>query len=113
MAAARSYPEPGPLRLRLGTGPGHGCPEAGDQASKAWALHGHRPRRKRTVRVTSHGLIVVDSKERGDTIFDALMAQIRAVSNQPIKVAFLTHPHDDHAGNRSKYLDMGAQVIDE
>ena len=81
MAAARSYPEPEPLRLRLGTGPGSGSgrPEAGDQASKAWALHGHRRRRKRTVRVTSQGLTVVDTKKRGDTIFDALMAQIRAV----------------------------------
>jgi len=44
-----------------------------------------------TLRVTNAGLIVVDGKLPGDTNYDALMALIKGVSNQPVKYLIVTH----------------------
>ena len=63
------------------------------------------------VRVTPEGLIVADTKNPGDQIFNDLFAQIRSVSNLPVKYIFNTHHHPDHAGNNQKFVDMGATVI--
>jgi len=64
-----------------------------------------------TVRVTSAGLIVVDSKNPGQAFYDALMGQIRTVSQAPVKVLIDTHHHADHTGNNGAFLAAGAQVI--
>ena len=50
-----------------------------------------------TVRVTSQGLIVVDGKLAGQANYDALMALIKGVSDQPIKYLIVTHHHADHS----------------
>jgi cyclase len=64
-----------------------------------------------TVRVTSQGLIVVDGKLPGQVNYDALMALIKGVSDQPIKYLIVTHHHADHTGNNQRFLDAGVQVI--
>ena len=64
-----------------------------------------------TVRVTNDGLIVVDTKNRGDENYDALMAQIKTVSNAPVKYVFITHHHQDHSGNIGNFQKAGATVI--
>src|ERR1700679_1446165 len=64
-----------------------------------------------TVRVTNQGLIVVDGKLPGQSNYDALMALIKGVSDQPIKSLIVTHQHDDHTGNNQRFLDAGVQVI--
>jgi glyoxylase-like metal-dependent hydrolase (beta-lactamase superfamily II) len=63
-----------------------------------------------TVRVTSQGLIVVDSKNPGQAFFDDLMAQIRTVSPAPVKTVVITHHHADHSGNTGRFLAAGAKV---
>ncbi len=63
------------------------------------------------VRVTSEGIILVDTKLPGDQIYSDLMAQIRTVGSQPVKVAIVTHHHADHTGNTARFLDAGAQVV--
>ena len=63
------------------------------------------------VLVTDQGLIVVDTKNRGDQFYDALMAQIQTVSDQPVRYAFITHHHQDHSGNIQNFVAAGAQVI--
>ena len=63
------------------------------------------------IRVTPEGLIVADTKNPGDQIFNDLFAQIRSVSNLPVKYIFNTHHHPDHVGNNQKFVDMGATVI--
>jgi uncharacterized protein (DUF952 family) len=40
-----------------------------------------------SVRVTSDGLILVDSKNLGDQFYNALMEQVKIVSNQPVRAA--------------------------
>jgi cyclase len=64
-----------------------------------------------TVRVTNQGLIVVDGKLPGQANYDALVALIKGVSDQPIKYLIVTHHHADHTGNNQRFLDAGVQVI--
>src|SRR5690349_3745413 len=56
-----------------------------------------------TVRVTSDGLVVVDSKNPGQAFYDDLMAQIRTVSPAPVKYLVDTHHHPDHTGNNGRF----------
>ena len=63
------------------------------------------------VRITNEGLIVVDGKLPSDANYNALMALIKGVSDQPVKYLIVTHHHADHTGNNQKFLDAGAQVV--
>jgi glyoxylase-like metal-dependent hydrolase (beta-lactamase superfamily II) len=63
------------------------------------------------VRVTSEGLIVVDTKNPGDVNYNRVMEEIRSVSDLPVKYVLNTHHHPDHVGNNQKFIDAGAQVI--
>jgi cyclase len=64
-----------------------------------------------TVRVTTQGLIVVDGKLPGQANYDALMALIKGISDQPIKYLIVTHHHADHTGNNQRFLDAGVQIV--
>ena len=63
------------------------------------------------VRVTSDGLIVVDTKNPGDENYKRVMEEIASVSNLPVKYVLNTHHHPDHVGNNQKFIDAGAQVV--
>src|SRR5580658_7636320 len=64
-----------------------------------------------TVRLTKQGLIVVDGKLPGQANYDALMALIKGISDQPIKYLIVTHHHADHTGNNQRFLDAGVQIV--
>jgi glyoxylase-like metal-dependent hydrolase (beta-lactamase superfamily II) len=63
------------------------------------------------VRVTSEGLIVVDTKNPGDENYNRVMEEIKSVSNLPVKYVLNTHHHPDHVGTNQKFIDAGAQVV--
>jgi cyclase len=63
------------------------------------------------IRVTSEGLIVVDTKNPSDENYKRLMEEIQSVSNLPVKYVINTHHHPDHVGNNQKFIDAGAQII--
>jgi cyclase len=63
-----------------------------------------------TVRVTKAGIILVDSKNLGDQFYNELVQQIKTVSDQPVKEVIVTHVHQDHSGNTSKFIGAGARV---
>lgn len=63
------------------------------------------------IRVTSEGLIVVDTKLQGDEQYNGLLAQIKAVSPLPVKYVINTQHHPDHTGNNQKFLDAGATIL--
>jgi cyclase len=63
-----------------------------------------------TVRVTDQGVILVDTKNLGDGPFNDLVAQIKTVTPQPVKYVFITHVHQDHAGNIGRFVKAGAEV---
>jgi glyoxylase-like metal-dependent hydrolase (beta-lactamase superfamily II) len=64
-----------------------------------------------TVRVTDDGLVVVDTKQIGEGIYDNLMAQIRTVSDKPVKFVVIGDVHQDKSGNTTQFVNAGAQVI--
>jgi cyclase len=63
------------------------------------------------VRVTNAGVIVVDTKNRGDNNYTGLMGLIKEVTAQPVKFVVITHHHQDHSGNTQNFVDAGAAVI--
>jgi len=63
------------------------------------------------VRVTTEGVIVVDTKLASDENYRRLMEEIASVSKLPVKYVLNTHHHPDHVGNNQKFIDAGAQVI--
>ncbi len=63
------------------------------------------------VRPTSDGVILVDTKLPGDDNFRALMAQIRTITDKPVKYVVVTHHHADHSGNIGRFVEAGAEVI--
>src|SRR5678816_1005343 len=63
-----------------------------------------------TVRVTDQGVILVDTKNLGEPVYNDLVAQIKTVTSQPVKYVFITHVHQDHAGNIGRFVQAGAQV---
>ena len=64
-----------------------------------------------TVRVTDQGVILVDTKNLGDQPYNDLLAQIKTVTQQPVKYAIVTHVHQDHAGNIERFEKAGVPVI--
>jgi cyclase len=64
-----------------------------------------------TVRVTNDGLVVVDTKNLGEANYNALMDQIKTISQLPVKFAIVTHVHQDHSGNIDSFIKAGAQVV--
>src|SRR5262245_55257254 len=62
-----------------------------------------------TVLVTTQGLILVDNKFEID--FDNLMAQVRKISNQPVRYVINTHYHGDHSGGNAKMQAQNVQVV--
>lgn len=62
-------------------------------------------------RVTDDGVVLVDTKMPSEANYDGLMAQIRTVTNQPVKQVIVTHHHADHTGNNDRFIAAGAQVI--
>ena len=60
------------------------------------------------VLVTSEGLILVDDKFDRD--HDAIVANIKSVTNQPVKYVLSTHHHADHSGGNAMFLPT-AEII--
>lgn len=63
------------------------------------------------VRVTSEGVILVDTKLPGEANYNGLMEQIRSVTPLPVKTVIVTHHHADHTGNNDRFIAAGAEVI--
>jgi glyoxylase-like metal-dependent hydrolase (beta-lactamase superfamily II) len=63
------------------------------------------------VRVTNEGLLVVNSKGLGQMNYDNLIAQIKTVSEKPVKYAVIQDVHQDKSGNTALFVGLGAQVI--
>jgi glyoxylase-like metal-dependent hydrolase (beta-lactamase superfamily II) len=63
------------------------------------------------VRVTSEGVILVDTKMPGEANYSGLLQQIRTVTPLPVKTVIVTHHHADHTGNNDRFIAAGAEVI--
>ena len=54
------------------------------------------------VRVTSDGIIIVDSKLQA--LYGDIVSKVKSVSPQPIKYLLNTHQHYDHTGSNAQFL---------
>jgi len=62
-----------------------------------------------TALVTNEGVVLVDDKFEID--YDGIMAQLKKITNQPVKYVINTHYHADHSGGNPKLQALGAQVV--
>src|SRR5262249_16760733 len=60
------------------------------------------------VLVTTEGVILVDDKYDQD--HDAIVAQVKSITPQPVKYILTTHHHADHSGGNAKFLPT-AEII--
>jgi glyoxylase-like metal-dependent hydrolase (beta-lactamase superfamily II) len=59
--------------------------------------------------LTDEGPVVVDDKfERN---FDEIMANVKKISDKPVKYLINTHHHGDHSGGNTKMLAAGVEVV--
>jgi hypothetical protein len=63
------------------------------------------------VRVTDDGIVVVNTKNLGQANYDAFMAQIKMLSDKPIKYAVVGDVHQDKSGNTALFVAAGVQVV--
>ena len=62
-----------------------------------------------TVMVTNEGVIMVDDKFEIDHA--NILAELKKITNQPVKYVVNTHHHGDHSGDNAKLQALGAQVV--
>ena len=55
------------------------------------------------------GIMLVDTNF--NIFFDRILAQIRRISDKPIRYVMNTHPHGDHSENNENFAKLGAVVI--
>ena len=62
-----------------------------------------------TALITDEGVVLVDDKFEVD--HDNIMAQLKKVTNKPVRYVINTHHHGDHSGGNVKLQQMNAQVV--
>lgn len=62
-----------------------------------------------TALITDEGVVLVDDKYEVD--YDNILAQLRTVTNQPVKYVVNTHHHGDHSGSNARFQAMNAVVV--
>ena len=61
-----------------------------------------------TVLITNEGVVLVDDKFEID--HDNIVAEVKKLTNQPIKYVINTHHHADHSGGNAKLQAMSVQA---
>jgi cyclase len=62
-----------------------------------------------TALITNDGVVLVDDKF--DVDHDGIMAQLKKVTDKPIKYVVNTHHHGDHSGGNAKMQKMDVQIL--
>ena len=62
-----------------------------------------------TALVTNEGVVLVDDKFEID--FANIVAEVKKLTNQPIKYVINTHHHGDHSGGNAKMQALNVQVV--
>ena len=62
-----------------------------------------------TALVTNEGVVLVDDKFEID--HDNILAELKKITNQPVKYVINTHHHADHSGGNAKLQAMNVQVV--
>jgi cyclase len=60
------------------------------------------------VLVTDEGVVLVDDKFEED--YDGIMAQLKTITDKPVKYVINTHHHSDHSGGNTRFIEV-AEII--
>ena len=60
------------------------------------------------VLVTDQGVVLVDAKFEQD--YEGITAQVKSVTDKPVKYVINTHHHSDHAGGNTRFIEV-AEII--
>lgn len=63
-----------------------------------------------SVRVTDAGVFVADLKNLGEANYQQVVELIKTKTTQPVKIAAVTHVHQDHSGNTASVIAAGGDV---
>lgn len=74
-----------------------------------YAIHNDYVPGNTTVLITNEGVILVDDKFPQDG--DNVIAEVKKLTNQPIKYVINTHHHGDHTGSNPRMQQVGAQLV--
>jgi glyoxylase-like metal-dependent hydrolase (beta-lactamase superfamily II) len=74
-----------------------------------YAIHNDYVPGNTTALITNEGVVLVDDKFPQDA--DNIVAEVKKLTNQPIKYVVSTHHHGDHTGGNPRLQQLGAQVI--
>jgi glyoxylase-like metal-dependent hydrolase (beta-lactamase superfamily II) len=58
--------------------------------------------------VTDEGVVLVDAKFEQD--YEGITAQVKSVTDKPVKYVINTHHHSDHAGGNTRFIEV-AEII--
>lgn len=61
------------------------------------------------LRLSANGLILVDGKLPGT--YDALLAQVKTISKQPVRALILTNCDESRTGTNAKFLENGTAIV--
>jgi len=61
------------------------------------------------LRLSANGLILVDGKLPGS--YDALLAQVKRISKQPVRALILTDCDESRTGTNTKFLEGGTPIV--
>jgi glyoxylase-like metal-dependent hydrolase (beta-lactamase superfamily II) len=64
-----------------------------------------------TVVVGPTGVVLVDTKNPGEKVYEELLDKIKSVTAEPVAEVLVTHHHADHSGNTLLFLNHGVPVI--
>jgi glyoxylase-like metal-dependent hydrolase (beta-lactamase superfamily II) len=62
-----------------------------------------------TALITNQGVVLVDDKFEID--HDGIMAELKKITNQPVKYVINTHHHADHSGGNARMQQLNAVVV--
>ncbi|MBI5767688.1 MAG: MBL fold metallo-hydrolase [Verrucomicrobia bacterium] len=60
------------------------------------------------VLVTDEGVVLVDDKFEQD--YEGIVAQVKLVTDKPVKYVITTHHHSDHSGGNTRFIEV-AEII--
>ncbi len=78
-------------------------------ASDLYVIHNDFVPGNTTALITNEGVLLVDDKFEID--FPNIVAEVKKLTNQPIKYVINTHHHADHSGSNAKMQAMNVQVV--
>src|SRR5579863_2508240 len=95
-----AYTQPGPPASKLTTQ---------KLADDLYVIHNDFVPGNTTALITNEGVVLVDDKFPAD--HDNIMAELKKITNQPVKYVVNTHHHFDHAGGNAAMQMAGAQIV--